>query len=154
VMVVKPSPRISAPAAINTSSVAPAMKVTPYTTKVTQNAAGTKTISNISTAPSKPAVSDATQSHYDDMAKTFAAQATGNYTVQFELVCEAGSLTKAIKDGGSSVWFVPISYRNRSCYRVFWGHFTTHDEATRATQEIPMSLRSGAAAVVVKVPKP
>ena len=117
------------------------------TTTITQNAAGTKVISN-TTAPS----SDATKSHYDEMAKTFAANATGNYTVQFELVCETSSLTKAIQSGGSSVWFVPITYRNRGCYRVFWGHYTTQDEAKRAASEIPMSLRGGGSAVV-KVPK-
>ena len=86
------------------------------------------------------------------MARTFAAQASGNYTVQFELVCETPSLSKAVKDGGSGVWFVPITYRNRACYRVFWGHFTTQDEAKRAANEIPMSLR-GASPVVVKVPR-
>ena len=86
------------------------------------------------------------------MAKTFAANASGNYTIQFELVCETSSLTKAIQGGGSSVWFIPISYRNRNCYRVFWGHFATPDEAKRAAQEIPMALR-GSGATVVKVPK-
>lgn len=134
------------------------MKVTPNTTQITQTANGTKTISNVATKqppvakPTPPAANDGSRGHYDEMAKTFAAQATGNYTVQFELVCETPSLTKAIKDGGASVWFVPISYRSRDCYRVFWGHFTTKDEATRAAREIPMSLR-GVAPVVVKVPK-
>jgi len=133
-----------------------AMKVTPNTTQITQTAAGAKTISNVAAAPPKPATFAAPsgdRSHYDEMAKTFLAQASGNYTVQFELVCETPSLTKAVKDGGSSVWFVPTSYRDRACYRVFWGHFTTHDEAARAAREIPMSLR-GVAPVVVKVPKP
>ena len=50
------------------------------------------------------------------------------------------------------MWFVPITYRNRGCYRVFWGHYTTQDEAKRAASEIPMSLRASGAAVV-KVPK-
>jgi cytoskeletal protein RodZ len=161
-MVIKPP----APApVVATATVAPkpatappaAMKVTPSTTKLTENAAGTKTISNVgastSTSTPKPPSSDANRGHYEEMAKTFAAQASGNYTVQFELVCEGSSLTKAIKDGGSSVWFVPTSYRGRSCYRVFWGHFTTHDEAARAAREIPMSIR-GTGGVVVKVPKP
>jgi len=129
-MVVKPLPTVTP-------------KATPSTTTVTQSAAGMKVISN---------ASDATKSHYDEMAKTFAANATGNYTVQFELVCETSSLTKAIQGGGSAVWFVPVSYRNRGCYRVFWGHYTTQDEAKRAASEIPMSLRSSGSAVV-KVPK-
>jgi septal ring-binding cell division protein DamX len=86
------------------------------------------------------------------MAKTFASQASGAYTVQFELVCETASLTKAVAGGGSSVWFVPITYKNRPCYRVFWGHYAGKDEASSAAKEIPMALR-GAGAVVVKVPK-
>ena len=86
------------------------------------------------------------------MAKAFASQpSTGAFTVQFELVCETASLSKAIRDGGSSVWFTPIIYRNRPCYRVFWGHYPTKDEATRAAREIPLALR-GAAPAVVKVP--
>ena len=130
------------------------MKVTPNTTTLTESASGTKTISNITpkTATTSAPSTDASRSHYDEMAKTFAAQASGNFTVQFELVCETPSLTKAIRDGGGAVWFVPTSYRNRDCYRVFWGHFATRDEASRAAREIPMTLR-GVAPVVVKVPK-
>jgi len=152
-------PPVQPPTTQTTASVAPTPApahpmvvkalppVTPKSsTTLTQNAAGTKVISN--SAPS----SDSTKAHYDEMAKTFAANATGNYTVQFELVCETSSLTKAIQSGGNSVWFVPISYRNRNCYRVFWGHYTTQDEAKRAASEIPMPLRSGGSAVV-KVPK-
>ncbi len=147
------------PVVIKPPAPATPLRITPNTTQITQTANGTKTISNVATKqppvakPTPPPTNDASRNHYDEMAKTFAAQASGNYTVQFELVCETPSLTKAIKDGGASVWFVPISYRSRDCYRVFWGHFTTKDEATRAAREIPMSLR-GVAPVVVKVPKP
>ena len=87
------------------------------------------------------------------MAKKFAAQASGNYTIQFELVCEASSLTTAMKVGGTSVWFVPFEYRNRSCYRVFWGHYATQAEAAGAIPQIPQALR-GVKPVVVSVPKP
>lgn len=96
---------------------------------------------------------DATKAHFDEMARTFAAQASGNYTVQFELVCETPSLATAVREGGQNIWFVPFSYRNRACYRVFWGHYGTRDEAAKAVGEIPRSLR-GAAPVVVSVPKP
>ncbi len=97
-------------------------------------------------------MSDAQRAHFDEMARTFAAKATGNYTVQFELVCETASLATAVREGGESVWFVPFSYRNRACYRVFWGRYGTRDEAMRATGQIPRSLR-GAAPVVVSVPR-
>jgi septal ring-binding cell division protein DamX len=132
---------------------ATAMTITPSTTQVTRNAEGTATITNTASASARPASNDATRAHYDEMAKSFAAQpATGAFTIQFELVCETASLTKAIRDGGSSVWFTPISYRNRSCYRVFWGHYPTKDEATRAAREVPLALRGGASPAVVKVP--
>jgi cytoskeletal protein RodZ len=162
-MVIKP-PSAPAPKPVVVKPPAPsASKVTPSTTQVQRNAAGNATIVNTpGSHPTPPTAAtraatpsgDALRAHYDDMAKTFAAQATGAYTVQFELVCETASLTKAVRDGGSSVWFVPIAYRDRACYRVFWGHFVNPDEAKRAAGEIPMSLRSGAKPVVVKIPKP
>jgi hypothetical protein len=131
---------------------ATAMTITRSTTQVTRNAEGTATITNTASTAAHPASNDAQRAHYDEMAKSFASQAaTGAFTIQFELVCETASLTKAIRDGGSSVWFTPISYHNRSCYRVFWGHYPTKDEATRGAREIPLALR-GAAPVVVKVP--
>jgi len=151
-MVVKPAPIPHKPIPVPPPATS--------TTKITESASGTKTISNVggsktpaATAPTPSPSTDATRAHYDDMARTFAAQPSGNYTVQFELVCETPSLTRAVKDGGSAVWFVPISYRSRSCYRVFWGHFTTQDEAKRAANEIPLALRGGASPVVVKVPR-
>jgi Domain of unknown function (DUF4388) len=145
-MVVKPL--VVTPPPTPKPSTTTAMTITPSTTQVTRNAEGTATITNTAASGG----GDAQRAHYDQMAKAFASQpATGAYTVQFELVCESASLTKAIRDGGSSVWFTPISYRNRACYRVFWGHYPTKDEATRALREIPLALR-GAAPVVVKVP--
>jgi DamX protein len=104
-------------------------------------------------APQPVASAEPTRAHYDDMARTFAAQATGNYTVQFELVCETASVTKAIQAGGNGVWFVPTSYRGRGCYRVFYGKFATRDEAQRAIASIPASLREGSSPSVVSVPK-
>ena len=132
------------------------MPATPTTTRVERNAGGTATITNSGGSKTKTtrpiATGDAGRSRYDEMARTFASQATGNYTVQFELVCETPSLSRAVRDGGNAVWFVPIAYRNRSCYRVFWGHYNTKEEATRAAKEIPFSLR-GASPVVVKIPR-
>jgi septal ring-binding cell division protein DamX len=106
------------------------------------------TITNAGSPPS-----DALRAHYDEMARKFAAQPTGNYTVQFELVCESASLTTAVKQGGTNIWFVPFSYRGRPCYRVFWGHYATQAEATAAKGSIPATLRGSAAAVVVSIPK-
>ncbi len=87
------------------------------------------------------------------MAADFARNPKGNFTVQFELVCQASSLAKAVEAGGENVWFTPISYRGQSCYRVFWGHYDTREAADAAAGRIPAALRSSKP-VVVAVPKP
>ena len=113
-------------------------------------------MTNSGTAAPLPKVSvkeDAIRSHYDEMAQTFASQATGNFTVQFELVCQTSSVTKAIQAGGSNVWFIPIPYKGQNCYRVFWGHYTTKTEAQKALADVPSALRAGSTPSVVSVPK-
>jgi septal ring-binding cell division protein DamX len=85
------------------------------------------------------------------MASDFAARKGGNYTLQFELVCETSSVTRAINEGGANVWFVRTNYRSRPCYRVFWGRFATSSEANAAAKELPASL--GSAPVAVKIPR-
>ncbi|HET7710847.1 MAG TPA: hypothetical protein VFL80_02865, partial [Thermoanaerobaculia bacterium] len=102
-----------------------------------------------STAVARPPAGD---DRYLAMAKDFAETATGNFTVQFELVCRSASLEKAIRAGGAKVWFVPTSYRGQTCYRVFWGSYPTREAAAAATREIPGVLR-GTKPVVVAVPK-
>lgn len=96
-------------------------------------------------------MNDATRAKYDTMAKDFAARKGGTYTVQFELVCETTSITRALSEGGDKAWFVPISYRGRPCYRVFWGRFDTSAEAINATKTMPSGLSK--APVVVKIPR-
>jgi hypothetical protein len=100
--------------------------------------------------PSAPST-DATRAKYDSMASNFAAQKAGNYTLQFELVCETASISRALNEGGDKVWFVRTSYRNRPCYRVFWGRFDSGAEANAASKQLPSSL--GATPVVVKIPR-
>ncbi len=85
------------------------------------------------------------------MAKDFAARKGGTYTIQFELVCETASITRALREGGDKAWFVPISYRGRPCYRVFWGRFDTSGEAITASRTMPSGLSK--APVVVKIPR-
>lgn len=143
---VPPTASAAAPKPMTITPAAPAAAAGAM--RVDRGAAGT-TITNAGS----PAA-DALRAHYNEMARKFAAQPSGNYTVQFELVCESASLTTAVKHGGSNVWFVPFSYRGRPCYRVFWGHYATQGEATAAKSEIPAALRAAAAPVVVSVPKP
>ena len=88
---------------------------------------------------------------YAAMARQFAAQKSGSYTVQFELVCETASVGKALRDGGDKIWFAPITYKGRDCYRVFWGRYDTKSAAEGAAKSIPKSL--GGSGVAVKIPR-
>jgi cytoskeletal protein RodZ len=111
----------------------------------------TATGATITNSSSTPTSTDATRAKYDGMASDFAAQKGGSYTLQFELVCETASVTRALNEGGGKVWFVRTSYRNRPCYRVFWGRFDSSADANAASKELPASL--GSAPVVVKIPR-
>jgi len=88
---------------------------------------------------------------YADMAREYERTANNTYTVQFELVCQESSLGKAVEAGGQKIWFVPISYRGQSCYRVFWGRFDTREAAALAVPGIPRAIR-GASPAIVRVP--
>jgi hypothetical protein len=50
------------------------------------------------------------------------------------------------------VWFTPISLRDRACYRVFWGRYSTREQAQAGMAEIPKALREATPAVV-SIPK-
>lgn len=84
---------------------------------------------------------------YDAMARNFAANATGNFTVQIQILCDASNLEKAMRAGGDNVWFVPQAIGARSCYRVFWGRYDTREEAQSALAQVPASIRDRSSAV-------
>jgi septal ring-binding cell division protein DamX len=86
-------------------------------------------------------------SRYQTMAREYAEHPQGKFTVQIQILCEASNLEKAISAGGTSVWFVPQTIGTRSCYRVFWGHYETREEAQRALASVPASLRDRTSAV-------
>lgn len=87
---------------------------------------------------------------HDQMAREYASGADAvPYTLQFEIVCETSSVTLALQHGGSSVWFVPIEYQGRPCYRVFWGRYPDEQSAAAAADQIPQELR-GSRPVVVR----
>ena len=113
---------------------------------------GGSTITNTPPTAAAPPT-DGSREHYDAMARQYAQNASGNFTIQFELVCQPASVAKAIAAGGSSVWFVPTTYRGQSCYRVFWGHYDTREAAMQSVAGIPQPLRSEATPVVIAVPK-
>lgn len=140
----------AAPAAAPVPTPPPAKTTTAEAPKVAARLEQTSTGRVITNSASEPA-NDNNRDRYDTMARQYAQNPAGNYTVQFELVCQTSSLAKAISGGGSNVWFVPVSYRSRECFRVFWGHFDTRDEAVAALEHIPAALK-GSTPVVVSVP--
>lgn len=82
-----------------------------------------------------------------EMARSYAANPQGNFTVQIQILCDPGNVEKAMRAGGDNVWFVPQTLGTRSCYRINWGHFNTRDEAQRAMANVPAALRDPSAAV-------
>ncbi len=158
-------PTTTLPVAITTTAPAPHPSQVTTTQPPQQVAPVTSTVARVEKTPSGsvipntttakaavPPATDADRQRYETMAKEFAADKSGTFTVQFELVCEAASITRALREGGSNVWFLPISYHNRSCYRVFWGRYATEQQAQAGANAIPQSLRE-AKPVVVHIPR-
>jgi len=137
-----------------TAAIATTATTTPTTTRATSPA--TTTVAQKPPAPMQitapaqalPAVVPKQGgSPYDSMARQYAANPSGNFTVQIQILCQASNLDKAISTGGANIWFVPQTLGTRSCYRVFWGHYATRDEAQNALAKIPASLRDRSSAV-------
>lgn len=87
------------------------------------------------------------RARYDEMARQYAANPQGNFTVQIQILCDPGNLGNVMRAGGSNVWFVPQTLGTRACYRVFWGRYATREEAQGALANIPAALRDRSAAV-------
>jgi cytoskeletal protein RodZ len=151
-IVSKPVP-VAAPVTKPISAKPLVIKPAPATTTMATHLERTNGGATITNTPQHTAASnsDPVRAKYDGMARDFAAQTGGSHTLQFELVCETSSITRAIAEAGDKVWFVPMSYRGRSCYRVFWGRFNSSAEATAATSQFPPAL--GVKPVVVKIPR-
>jgi hypothetical protein len=146
----KPLPTVQRRAPAPAPTPVPAPAPAPASgTRIERTTTGSPTITN---APAGGGAGNALQQRYAAMARDFAAKPGGAYTVQFELVCETASVTKALRDGGANVWFVTTTYRGRPCYRVFWGRYDDLAAATAAAKTIPSSL-AGSKPVVVKVPR-
>ena len=91
---------------------------------------------------------DPLRERYLAMAREYAQESRAvAFTLQFEIVCQTASVTKAIAEG-ERVWFVPIQFRGEPCFRVFLGRSATREEAQAAAGEIPPSLRGSDPVVV------
>jgi septal ring-binding cell division protein DamX len=103
----------------------------------------------VATKPPTPSPAPASSSKYAAQAQQYAKEsATVPFTVQFALVCRDASIEGSIRNGGSKIWFVPITHRGEACYKVYWGRYSTREQAERGIAEIPASLRGGKPSVI------
>jgi hypothetical protein len=90
---------------------------------------------------------------YDAMARDFAANPSGAFTIQIQILCDPSNLDKVMRAGGENVWFVPQTIGARSCYRVYWGHFNTRAEAQQGLAQVPASIKDQNSAVKAITPQ-
>jgi len=129
----------------------PAPKKPTGTASKTPVAAPKRTIPAPEKRP-QPEAPDPLRERYDTMAKDYARRADpSSFAIQFELVCQTSSVTLAINEGGTRVWFIPVTYGGRACYRMFWGRYESEALATAGIAEIPPRLRGGGTPRVVRV---
>lgn len=128
-------------APVPTATVAPA----PPPATVTETAA--LPVVTPKAPASTPAAATAARERYDAMAREYAANPSGNFTVQIQILCDPSNLGKAISAGGQNVWFVPQTIGGRSCYRVFWGRFETRAQAQAGLGQVPAALKDPNSAV-------
>jgi hypothetical protein len=66
----------------------------------------------------------------------------GRYAIELGLVCGARFLEDAWRNDSKegAMWLIRSE---SSCYRVFWGHYSSQRDAERALRKIPEDFRSG-----------
>ncbi|MDQ3281831.1 MAG: SPOR domain-containing protein [Acidobacteriota bacterium] len=144
------APTVITPAAVTTPIAAPApIRVTAAAPRPTPPTPATTTAAVAATTalPRVTARTPAGEDRYASMARDFAADPNGKYTVQVQILCQTANLEKALRAGGGKVWFTPQTLGSRSCYRVFYGRFDTRAEAQQAMAQVPAALRDPNAAV-------
>ncbi|HEY0140535.1 MAG TPA: DUF4388 domain-containing protein [Thermoanaerobaculia bacterium] len=154
-----PATATQPPATATTAAVPPATTTTapvsrpvppratpapPSSVAISRSPAGTATITNNPPAAAS-ADNDPLRARYDGMARDFAANRSGAFTVQFAIFCQPGSVTNALNAGGSNVWFLKHGAR---CYRTYYGRFASREEAANALANLPRSLKDPNAKVV------
>jgi septal ring-binding cell division protein DamX len=161
--VAPPTTTTTAPPPTETAAPVPAsLTVTPTPVPTTTTVAPPPATASIEPAPTQalPRVTARTttaaaspaaapgRERIDAMARDFAANTSGNFTVQIQILCDASNVEKLMRDGGPRVWFVPQTIGGtRSCYRVFWGRYNTREQAQQALAQIPAGVRDRSAAV-------
>lgn len=136
-----------APVTTTTAAPVPTATVAPVTTAATETAALPVVTRKAPLEITTPPPATAGRERYDAMARDFAANPSGNFTVQIQILCDPANLGKAMVAGGQDVWFVPQTIGGRSCYRVFWGRFETREQARAGLGQVPAALKDPNAAV-------
>lgn len=132
--------------ATTTTAPAPATTTTPPAPATTTTTAPT-TVTSQPLPVVTPRTDTSGRARYDEMARQYAANPEGNFTVQIQILCDPGNLGNVMRAGGPNVWFVPQTLGTRSCYRVYWGRYDTREEAQRALATIPAAVRDPSSAV-------
>lgn len=94
-------------------------------------------------APTPAELREATE----HLARHFAANATGNYTVFFAIFCDPSNVQKVV-GVSEEIWFVPQPIGARKCYRFFWGRFGTLSDAESAIAQVPATIKDRSTRVV------
>ncbi|HEV7768230.1 MAG TPA: SPOR domain-containing protein, partial [Thermoanaerobaculia bacterium] len=142
----------AAPAPATTTITAPPPVATAATASVEPSPTQALPRVTARTPVTTPAASTPGRERLDAMARQYASNPSGNFTVQIQILCDAGNLDKLTRTGGENVWFVPQPIGERSCYRVFWGRYSTREQAQQALAQIPAGVRDRNSAVKA-VPK-
>ena len=88
-----------------------------------------------------------TRARLDAQAREYAANPSGNFTIQSQILCDPGNLEQLARSGGGEIWFVPQMLGTRSCYRVFYGRFDDRASAQQGLASVPAAIRDRNAAV-------
>jgi len=138
-----PSPSV---ATTTTTTSAPRVATTTPPTANRQPPTATPTTAT-SALPAVVRRTDTSRARYDAMAANFAANKSGNFTVQLQILCETSNLDKAMRTGGDRIWFVPQTIGTRSCFRLNYGRYDTRAAAQQGLNEVPASLRDKNSAI-------
>ena len=145
----EPNARIEIPSEMPAAPAKPSPAVAPTTRAPEPKAPAPPPTTQPSVVKPAPAPLTPSASKYAAQSQQYAKEAaTVPFTVQFALVCRDASIENNVRLGGSKIWYVPIGYRGETCYKVYWGRYSTRQQAEQGVAEIPAALRGGKPSVV------
>ncbi len=67
---------------------------------------------------------------------------SSRYTLQLMIACQDDSIAKAqAQDRSGALWFIPFAFKGRSCYKVYWGDYSSAAAAQEAAAGLPEAFR-------------